>query len=63
MPDNREALRECELCDNADFRPGVVCQVPAAGEGAGGAGDQPDPAVEALVRQIAEQILKQLGGK
>jgi L-fuculose-phosphate aldolase len=61
MPDNRESLRECELCDNADFRPGVVCAVPA--DGGGEAKSEPDPGLEAAVRQIADQILKQLAGK
>jgi L-fuculose-phosphate aldolase len=59
MPDNRDGLRECELCDNADFRPGVVCQTPSKDA----AEEKADPAVEAAVRQIADQILKQLAGK
>ena len=29
MQDRREGLKECELCDNSDFRPGVICAVPA----------------------------------
>jgi L-fuculose-phosphate aldolase len=63
MQDRREGLKECELCDNSEFRPGVICQVPSrTDEGAGG-GDQPDPQVEALVQQLADQILKQLAAK
>ena len=61
MPDSRAELRECELCDNSDFRPGVTCQVPSDGDGA--AAEQPDAGVEAAVRQITDQILKQLGPK
>ncbi len=57
MPDTRDQLKECELCDNSDFRPGVTCSAPPreAGDGA-----PADPAVEAMVGKIAEQILKQL---
>lgn len=62
MPDNRAGLKECELCDNSDFRPGVVCQVPPPAQ-AEEAPAKDDPAVEAMVRQIADQILKQIGGK
>jgi L-fuculose-phosphate aldolase len=59
MSDPRAGLRECELCDNSDFRPGVTCAVPAADEAPA---EKADPQVEALVRQIAAQILKKLGG-
>lgn len=59
MPDPRANLKECELCDNADFRPGVVCQVASREEPAPTA--SADPAIEALVRTIADQILKKLG--
>jgi L-fuculose-phosphate aldolase len=61
MTDHRAGLRECELCDNSDFRPGVVCAAPAAEAAAGAAPAKADPDVEALVRQIAGQILKKLG--
>ncbi|MBI5770920.1 MAG: class II aldolase/adducin family protein [Verrucomicrobia bacterium] len=57
MPDPRAGLKECELCDSADFRPGVVCAVPAK-EAA--ASEPADPQVEAIVAKITEQILKQL---
>ena len=63
MQDRREGLKECELCDNSDFRPGVVCQVPAREEGGGAAGEKPDAQIEALVQQLTEQILKQLAPK
>ena len=57
MPDNRDGLKECELCDNSDFRPGVACATPTPA-----APDAPaaDPQVEALVAQLTEQIMKQL---
>jgi L-fuculose-phosphate aldolase len=61
MPDPRAGLKECELCDSADFRPGVVCSVPAKDEA--NASEPADPQVEAVVAKITEQILKQLGAK
>ena len=29
MSDKREGWKECELCDNAEFRPGVICRNPS----------------------------------
>jgi L-fuculose-phosphate aldolase len=58
MPDPRSGLKECELCDSADFRPGVVCSVPAK---EAPASEPADPAIEAIVAKITEQILKQMG--
>ena len=64
MQDPREGLKECELCDNSDFRPGVVCAVPATDDAERTTGgDKPDPQVEALVQQLTDQIVKQLGPK
>ena len=64
MKDPREGLKECELCDNSDFRPGVVCAVPARDEAEGKAGgEKPDPQVEALVQQLTDQIVKRLTAK
>jgi L-fuculose-phosphate aldolase len=57
MPDNRDGLKECELCDNSDFRPGVSCVVSQPADSSGPAAD---PAAEALVATLTEQILKQL---
>ena len=56
MDDKRSSWKECELCDNSEFRPGVVCQVPT---------DTPasaalNPEAEAMVAAVTEQILKQL---
>lgn len=58
MPDNRDGLKECELCDNSEFRPGVVCAIPEAS--AAESAPAADPQIEALVDQLTEQILKQL---
>lgn len=57
IPDPRHGLKECELCDNNEWRPGVTCGVPArpAPEAA------PHPEAEALVQAITDQILG--GGK
>ncbi|MCP5519951.1 MAG: class II aldolase/adducin family protein [Verrucomicrobiales bacterium] len=55
IPDPRHGLKECELCDNAEWRPGVSCAVPAKpanGETAG-----TDPEAEELVRAITDQIM------
>jgi L-fuculose-phosphate aldolase len=65
MPDPRAGLKECELCDSADFRPGAVCQAPVAPAKEGCSchekeGPAPDPQIEAIVRAVTEQILKQL---
>jgi len=59
MPDPRAGLKECELCDNADFRPATVCAAPAAAAEAAA----PDPQIEAVVSAVTAQILRQLGGK
>lgn len=57
IPDPRIGLKECELCDNAEWRPGVTC---AAGSGASGNGSSTpaaDPEAEALVKAITDQII------
>src|SRR5690242_9673979 len=36
IPDPRHGLKECELCDNAEWRPGVTCQVSAPEKSAPG---------------------------
>lgn len=59
MPDNRDGLKECELCDNSDFRPGVACVPQKPVDTSGPAAD---PAAEAIVASLTEQILKQLKG-
>jgi L-fuculose-phosphate aldolase len=53
IPDPRHGLKECELCDNNEWRPGVACGVtaPAAPEGAVSA------EAESLVKAITDQIL------
>ena len=63
MEDMRKGLKECELCDDFDLRPPTVCTVPTGNSGGCGCtgGDDSDPAAEAAVREITEQILKHMG--
>ena len=58
MPDNRDGLKECELCDNSDFRPGVACSATASESAA--LAPAADPAIEAVVAQLTEQLMKQI---
>jgi L-fuculose-phosphate aldolase len=53
IPDPRHGLKECELCDNAEWRPGVSCAVPPRPEAAIGY----DPEAEAAVQAITDQIM------
>jgi L-fuculose-phosphate aldolase len=57
IPDARTGLKECELCDNSEWRPGVTCMAPAKPE-EGGAKSNHE--AEALVQAITEQILGKL---
>jgi L-fuculose-phosphate aldolase len=56
IPDPRYGLKECELCDNDGWRPGVTCAVPAD-SGKAPKSTQSDPEAEALVKAITDQIL------
>ncbi len=58
--DPRIGLKECELCDNAEWRPGVTCALPANGNGNGAAAVAPDPEAEAAVQAITDQLMAQL---
>jgi L-fuculose-phosphate aldolase len=51
--DPRYGLKECELCDNAEWRPGVQCAVPAEKVESA----QANPEAEKLVQAITDQIL------
>jgi len=54
--DPRYGLKECELCDNDVWRPGVTCAAPAKAESAVGF----NPEAEAAVQAITDQILAKL---
>lgn len=57
IPDPRYGLKECELCDNEGWRPGVTCAVLNNGPSQTATGTAPDPDAEALVQAITDQIM------
>jgi L-fuculose-phosphate aldolase len=57
IPDPRHGLKECELCDNAEWRPGVACGVNPS---EGGAGAPVDPDLEKVVEAVTNQIMASL---
>ena len=59
VPDPRIGLKECELCDNDEWRPGVTCAVPAKG---GDNGTKTDPEAETVVKAVTDEILNRLKG-
>jgi L-fuculose-phosphate aldolase len=56
IPDPRHGLKECELCDNDEWRPGVACAVPPKSE----VGPGFDSEAEAAVQAITDQIMVKL---
>lgn len=56
IPDPRYGLKECELCDNEGWRPGVTCAAPGH-EPLGSAQEKPDTQAEALIQTITDQIM------
>jgi L-fuculose-phosphate aldolase len=56
--DPRFELKECELCDNSEFRPGVSCQVPAEKPVAA----ESSPEAEQLVKTITDMLMAKLKG-
>ena len=57
IPDPRHGLKECELCDNDEWRPGVTCAVSATTGAPAGF----DPEAEQAVQAITDQIMARLG--
>ena len=57
IPDPRIGLKECELCDNNEWRPGVSCAVNPGLSNGEFAAAGPDPDAEALVKAITDQIM------
>lgn len=53
--DPRHGMKECELCDSGEWRPGATCAAPQ-GEPTVGL----DPDAEAAVKAITDQILSQM---
>ena len=62
MSDRREDWKECELCDNSEFRPGVMCDVAAPESGPSGniPMDERDPEAEKVVQLVTDTILQKL---
>jgi L-fuculose-phosphate aldolase len=58
IPDPRIGLKECELCDNNEWRPGVTCGVPA--REASPTPSAHDPQAESVVQAVTDQILARL---
>jgi L-fuculose-phosphate aldolase len=56
IPDPRHGLKECELCDNDEWRPGVTCAVPAKQEVTAGLDADAEKAVQAITDQILAQM-------
>jgi L-fuculose-phosphate aldolase len=56
IPDPRIGLKECELCNNAEWRPGASCAVPPKQIDDASLDSQ----AEALVRTITDQIMSRL---
>ena len=57
IPDPRHGLKECELCDNDEWRPGVQCAVPPRQEATIGY----DAEAEAAVKTITDEIMARVG--
>jgi L-fuculose-phosphate aldolase len=57
IPDPRFGLKECELCDNEGWRPGVTCAVPNEGHGPSATLVASDPEAEALIQAVTDQII------
>jgi len=57
IPDPRIGLKECELCDNEGWRPGVTCAVGGKGSHDGSSVSTADAEAEALVQAITDQIM------
>jgi len=57
IPDPRIGLKECELCDNNEWRPGVTCAAQQNGSVNGTGAVVHDQEAEAMVQAITEQIM------
>jgi L-fuculose-phosphate aldolase len=64
IPDPRIGLKECELCDNNEWRPGITCATPAREDGGSAGTPRPtsgDSQAEAIVQQITDMVMERLG--
>lgn len=65
MPDKRADLKECELCDNEEFRPGVVCVSESAcscenAKSSATTNLSASPDTEELIQRVTDIIMRQL---
>ena len=60
VPDPRFGLKECELCDNDEWRPGVSCAVPASDGNVNGS--PTDSQAETVVQAVTAEIMNRLKG-
>jgi len=58
IPDPRHGLKECELCDNAEWRPGVSCAAPVKTEAMVGLDEEAEKAVQMITDEIMARIAK-----
>jgi L-fuculose-phosphate aldolase len=58
IPDPRIGLKECELCDNNEWRPGVSCAIP---NGQSSSPVKADGEAEEVVQRITDMIMERLG--
>lgn len=56
IPDPRIGLKECELCNNDEWRPGVTCAIPPQKADSSGS----DAEAEALVQAITNQVMSRM---
>jgi L-fuculose-phosphate aldolase len=56
IPDPRIGLKECELCDNAEWRPGVACAIEPKATSAATYDADAEGAVQAITDQIMSQL-------
>jgi len=56
IPDPRHGLKEAELCDNAEWRPGVTCAITPKETSESTSSDSE---LEAMVQAITDQIMSQ----
>lgn len=54
--DPRYGMKECELCDNSEWRPGTTCSVHTATKPDGGFDTEAETAVKAITDQILAQM-------
>ena len=56
IPDPRHGLKECELCDNNEWRPGITCAVSPQAEATVGFDAEAEAAVQAITDQIMAKM-------